>query len=179
MDNSTIKIQAELDQAKSIKNTHADIDKLQRKIDKLEIKAKIDPKAISNFKSLLQYLSEGAKKLSSWQNGVLTFTKVIDATHQAVNAVKELDTALTDLNRTAQSSDFQQIQPPENLSEKQDDLAIATDAEIAKSPSIGKEIKSILDAINSLGNGLDWLTGKVKTFGAFNALINTFVKNFA
>lgn len=176
MDNSTIKIQAELDQAKSIKNTNADIDKLQRKIDKLEIKAKIDPKAISNFKSLLQYLSEGAEKLSSWQNGVLTFTKVIDATHQAVNAVKELDNALTNMNRTAQSSDFQQIQPPKNLSEKQDDLAIATDTGIAQSSSTGKEIKSILDTVNSLENGLNWLTGKMETFGALN---NAFVKNFA
>ncbi len=176
MDNSTIKIQAELDQAKSIKNINADIDKLQRKIDKLEIKAKIDPKAISNFKSLLQYLSEGAEKLSSWQNGVLTFTKVIDATHQAVNAVKELDNALTNMNRTAQSSDFQQIQPPKNLSEKQDDLAIATDTGIAQSSSTGKEIKSILDTVNSLENGLNWLTGKMETFGALN---NAFVKNFA
>ena len=179
MDDSTIKLQARLDQTKSVKNINTDIEKLQSKIDKLEVKAEIDPKAIYNFKSLLQYLSEGAKKLSSWQNGMHTFDKVIDATHQAVSAVKELDTALTDLNRTAQSSNFQQIHLPKNLSRGQDNLTIVSDTGNAQSLLNGKDNKSILDAINSLGNGLDWLTGKVKTFGALNALITTFVKNFA
>lgn len=179
MDDSTIKLQARLDQTKSVKNINADIDKLQGKIDKLEVKAEIDPKAINNFKSLLQYLSEGAKKLSSWQNGIQTFTKVIDTAHQAVCEVKALDTALTDLNRTAQSSDCQQIQLLKNLSGEQDNSAIAADTGIAQSLLNGKENRSILDAVNSLGNGLDWLTGKMKAFGTLNALITTFVKNFA
>lgn len=179
MDDSTIKLQARLDQTKSVKNINADVDKLQGKIDKLEVKAEIDPKTINNFKSLLQYLSEGAKKLSSWQNGIRTFTKVIDTAHQAVCEVKALNTALTDLNRTAQSSDCQQIQLPKNLSGEQDNSAIATDTGIAQSLFNGKESRSILDAVNSLGNGLDWLTGKMKAFGTLNALITTFVKNFA
>ena len=66
MDDSTIKLQARLDQTKSVKNINADVDKLQGKIDKLEVKAEIDPKTISNSKSLLKYLADGAKKLTSW-----------------------------------------------------------------------------------------------------------------
>lgn len=76
MDDSTIKLQARLDQTKSVKNINADIDKLQGKIDKLEVKAEIDPKAINKSKSLLQYLADSAKKLTSWLNDKITFANV-------------------------------------------------------------------------------------------------------
>ena len=107
MDDSTIKLQAKLDQTKSIKNINADIDKLQDKIVKLEIKTEIDPKAINKSKSLLQYLANGAKKLTSWLNSTVTFANVFKKTYEAIQAIKELDTALTDLKMTSQISDRQ------------------------------------------------------------------------
>lgn len=107
MDDSTIKLQARLDQTKSVKNINADVDKLQGKIDKLEVKAEIDPKAINKSKSLLQYLADSAKKLTSWLNGKITFANVFKKTYEAIQTVKELDAALTDLKMTSQMSDRQ------------------------------------------------------------------------
>lgn len=107
MDDSTIKLQARLDQTKSVKNINADVDKLQGKIDKLEVKAEIDPKAINKSKSLLQYLADSAKKLTSWLNGTITFANVFKKTYEAIQTVKELDAALTDLKMTSQMSDRQ------------------------------------------------------------------------
>ncbi len=179
MDDSTIKLQARLDQTKSAKNINADIDRLQGKIDKLEVKAEIDPKVIDNSKSLLKYLADRAKELTPWRSGILTFAKVIDNAHQAVSAVKELNSALTDLNGTTLTANYQQIQLPNVLSREQNNLAIAKDTENARNLSDRKNTSSILHAINSIGNGLDWLADKLKTFGSINTLINTFVKNFA
>ena len=107
MDDSTIKLQARLDQTKSVKNINADVDKLQGKIDKLEVKAEIYPKTLSNSKSLLKYLSDGAKKLTSWLSSTVTFANVFKKTYEAITAVKELDAALTDLKLTSQMSDRQ------------------------------------------------------------------------
>ncbi len=107
MDNSTIKLQARLDQTKSVKNINADVDRLQGKIDKLEVKAEIDPKAINKSKSLLQYLTDGTKKLTSWLSSTVTFANVLKKTYEAITAVKELDAALTDLKLTSQMSDRQ------------------------------------------------------------------------
>lgn len=107
MDDSTIKLQARLDQTKSVKNINADVDKLQGKIDKLEVKAEIDPKAINKSKSLLQYLADSAKKLTSWLNDKITFANVFKKTYEAIQTVKELDAALTDLKMTSQMSDRQ------------------------------------------------------------------------
>lgn len=107
MDDSTIKLQAKLDQTKSIKNINADVNRLQDKIVKLEIKTEIDPKAINKSKSLLQYLANGAKKLTSWLSSTVTFANVFKKTYEAIQTIKELDTALTDLKMTSQISDRQ------------------------------------------------------------------------
>lgn len=107
MDDSTIKLQARLDQTKSTKNINADLDKLQGKIDKLEVKAEIDPKTICNSKSLLKYLADGAKKLTSRLSSTVTFANVFKKTYEAITAVKELDAALTDLKLTSQMSNRQ------------------------------------------------------------------------
>lgn len=179
MDDSKINLQARLDQTKSIKNINADIDKLQGKIDKIEVKAEIDPKAISKSKSLLQYLSDGAKKLASLQRDILTFTEIIGNTHQAVSAVRELDTALSDLNRTAKASNFQQIQQPDAPDGKPISLDTAIDPAIVQTLPDREDINPILDAINSIGNGLDWLAGKIRTFSSINILASALVKSFA
>ncbi|MBD5551977.1 MAG: phage tail tape measure protein [Lachnospiraceae bacterium] len=55
---------------------------------------------------------------------------------------------------------------------------------IAQNLFAGEETKSILDIISSLGDGLDWLTGKLGLFksiglGSLGVGITSFVKNFA
>ena len=54
MNEFIIELQAKLDEAKSKENVNDDIDKLQTQLDKLKIKAEIDPKTISNLTKQLE-----------------------------------------------------------------------------------------------------------------------------
>lgn len=192
MDENTIKIQAELDETRSKKNINASIDKLQRQLNDLKIQAKIDSKAITNSKTLFQYLSEGEKSFSSWLSDTVTFTKVIATARQAINTVKELDTALVDLRKTSQMSDREQIQPLETLSGAQDGQAVAMNSDDSMLNKVNEintvtaqnmfeweNIKPVIDVIDTLGDKLDWLTNKLGVFSSVTAVITTFVKSFA
>ncbi len=55
-------------------------------------------------KSVFHTLSEGAKKFTSWFSATTIVMKGIQTIRQALNNVKELDTALVDLKKTAQMS---------------------------------------------------------------------------
>ena len=55
-------------------------------------------------KSLFQSLSEGAKKFTSWISATAIVMKVITTIRTGIGTVKELDTALVDLKKTANMS---------------------------------------------------------------------------
>lgn len=71
----------------------------------IEIQAEIDPKSEAKVKSFFQYLSESAKKFKSWLNDMITIDNVIEVTRKAINMVRELDAALTDLKHTSKMTD--------------------------------------------------------------------------
>lgn len=71
----------------------------------IKIQAEIDPKSEAKVKSFFQYLSESAKKITSWLNDTFTVGKMITTTRQAINTVKELDTALAGLKKTSKMTD--------------------------------------------------------------------------
>lgn len=71
----------------------------------IEIQAEIDPRSEAKVKSFFQYLSEGAKKLKSWLTDKVTIDNVIEVAQKAINMVRELDAALTDLKHTSKMTD--------------------------------------------------------------------------
>ena len=55
-------------------------------------------------KSLFQSLSEGAKKFTSWISATAIVMRIITSIRQAISTVRDLDTALVDLKKTAKMS---------------------------------------------------------------------------
>lgn len=73
----------------------------------IKIRAEIDPKSEAKVKSFFQYLSESAKKITSWLNNTFTVGKMITTSRKAINMVRELDTALVDLKKASKMTDHE------------------------------------------------------------------------
>lgn len=74
-----------------IENTFTNIDTHMRSLGKIG-------------KSFFQTMTDGAKKFSYWFSSTMIIMKTINAIRQAIGTVKELDTSLVDLKKTAQMS---------------------------------------------------------------------------
>ena len=77
-----------------IENTFTNIDTHMRSLGKIG-------------KSFFQTMTDGAKKFSYWFSSTMIIMKTINAIRQAIGTVKELDTSLVDLKKTAQMSSIE------------------------------------------------------------------------
>ena len=71
MDKQTIELQAKLDEAKSQNNINADIAKLERNLDKVELQIEIDSKASGSTKKELEKQTGGFKQFLSVVNNTI------------------------------------------------------------------------------------------------------------
>lgn len=101
MNEFIIELQAKLDEAKSKENVNDDIDKLQTQLDKLKIKAEIDPKTISNLTKQLENIIGQKIVISNIGVDQNNITKAAQQTgKQIVNSInKEIESAGTVTNK--------------------------------------------------------------------------------
>ena len=101
MNEFIIELQAKLDEAKSKSNVNTDIDKLQTQLDKLKIKAEIDPKTISNLTKQLENIIGQKIVISNIGVDQNNITKAAQQTgKQIVNSInKEIESAGTVTNK--------------------------------------------------------------------------------
>lgn len=75
-DEPIVKVQAQLDQAKSKQNINADLKTLQNQIDPVKLQVKVDSKAEPSIKSLLATIKEAITSLKSVVSTIDLFTKI-------------------------------------------------------------------------------------------------------
>lgn len=172
MDDFLILLQAKLDEAKSKKNINKDIDVLQKKLDKLKIQPRIDPKSISNLVKQLESVLNQKINISNISFDSKAAQQI--GSNISQNIAKGINQSFESMSTSANNAEAEVTAAMDSIDHKLNKVK-ETGTGIEQNLFAREDVKSILDIIASLGNALDWLTDKLNLLETAGKAIDGFL----